>query len=753
MKRILLFLSLFLTAFTGPAQDKAILDFELRNAATSLPQGWYIGVGGGTTGKSPAKWAMDSLVKKSGRYSLSAESESKDDFISAVHSIRKTYDANEITLKGYLKTEGVTGKAGLWMRVDGKDGTVLQFNNMMDQPVSGTTDWKEYSITLPYDRSAAWTINVGTLLIGSGKIWVDDFKILLNDGDISAAAEHTRPSMPADNDTAFNAGSGLSNIILTKEKEQALTKLGHLWGFLKYYHAGVQEGQHNMDAALFRVLPQLLQARTSDAADTVLERWVDGFGKPAACTSCKKGLEKMKDVTQKPDYGPLFNNNYFPASLTEKLKYIRDNRTAKSGDHYYIDLAPQVLNPQFLNEEAYQKHLYPDAGLRLLALYRYWNMIQYFFPYRHLIGEDWNAVLPAFIPEFVNTRDTMAYQLATLKLIARIHDTHGQLRGGDKLPDAKGILITPFHARFIEDKLVVTGYYKDTLGVQNVVSRGDVIQAIDGVSVADLVKRCLPLTPGSNYPTQLREMASYGGFLLRSHSPQATLRVLRAGEEKEVTIPRIPVSWNMWGKEEGRNISDVGYKKLEGNIGYLYPVKLSDASLDSVKALLKDTKALVIDLRCYPSTFMPFTYGAWLKPKASAFVKFTNGSLDWPGAFSTKYTLKNGGGKGDKYKGKVIILVNETTQSQAEYTAMALQTVPGAVTIGSTTAGADGNVSEIILPGGLSTWISGINVLYPDGTETQRAGVKINKVVKPTIAGIRAGKDEVLEEALRMANN
>ena len=48
-----------------------------------------------------------------------------------------------------------------------------------------------------------------------------------------------------------------------------------------------------------------------------------------------------------------------------------------------------------------------------------------------------------------------------------------------------------------------------------------------------------------------------------------------------------------------------------------------------------------------------------------------------------------------QYSGSIIILVDEITQSQAVYTAMAFRQVPGAVVIGSTTAGADGNVSSI----------------------------------------------------------
>jgi C-terminal processing protease CtpA/Prc len=92
--------------------------------------------------------------------------------------------------------------------------------------------------------------------------------------------------------------------------------------------------------------------------------------------------------------------------------------------------------------------------------------------------------------------------------------------------------------------------------------------------------------------------------------------------------------------------------------------------------------------------------------------------------------------------------VDETSQSQAEYTAMALRVAPDALVIGSTTAGADGNVSSLALPGGLGTMISGIGVFYPDGTPTQRVGIVPDREVRPTIAGLRAGRDEVLEAAL-----
>ena len=81
---------------------------------------------------------------------------------------------------------------------------------------------------------------------------------------------------------------------------------------------------------------------------------------------------------------------------------------------------------------------------------------------------------------------------------------------------------------------------------------------------------------------------------------------------------------------------------------------------------------------------------------------------------------------------------------------MALRVAPNATVIGSTTAGADGNVSRIFLPGGIFTMISGIGVYYPDGTETQRIGIVTDIEIRPTINGVKLHKDEVLEKAIEL---
>lgn len=195
---------------------------------------------------------------------------------------------------------------------------------------------------------------------------------------------------------------------------------------------------------------------------------------------------------------------------------------------------------------------------------------------------------------------------------------------------------------------------------------------------------------------------------------------------------------------------DSCYQLVAPDIGYLFLGNIKAQKLPQIMQLFQNTKGLIIDLRCYPSEFVVFSLGRYLTTP-TPFVKFTGGSVQTPGRFTWSSPLKVGERNvKDAYKGKVIILVNESTQSQAEYTTMAFRQAPGALVIGSTTAAADGNVSPFELPGGLRTMISGIGVNYPDGRETQRTGVGVDVDVKPTRQGIQEGRDEVLEKAVEL---
>ena len=83
---------------------------------------------------------------------------------------------------------------------------------------------------------------------------------------------------------------------------------------------------------------------------------------------------------------------------------------------------------------------------------------------------------------------------------------------------------------------------------------------------------------------------------------------------------------------------------------------------------------------------------------------------------------------------------------------MVLQAAYKKVTIiGSQTAGADGDITGIKLPGGIQTAFSGHGIHYPDGRPTQGIGIVPDMKISPTIKGIKEGRDEVLERAIEFA--
>jgi hypothetical protein len=192
------------------------------------------------------------------------------------------------------------------------------------------------------------------------------------------------------------------------------------------------------------------------------------------------------------------------------------------------------------------------------------------------------------------------------------------------------------------------------------------------------------------------------------------------------------------------------FQRLSDDVAYL---KLSAVKVAEVADYVRGAagaKVFVIDIRNYPSDFVVFALGGHLVPVRTPFVRFTRGDLANPGAFVMGEPLELVPAT-PRITSKIVILVDETTQSSAEYHAMAFRSAPGALVVGSTTAGADGNVSRIPLPGPSASMISGIGVFYPDGRPTQRIGIVPDLVVRPTIAGIRAGRDEVLEAAVKRA--
>lgn len=549
-------------------------------------------------------------------------------------------------------------------------------------------------------------------------------------------------SFKADRDHAFDTGSGIEPFQLTEQKLKDLELLGKVWGFLKYYHPAVASGQYNWDYELFRILPRIIRADHPAQRDSILTDWVVQLGKTETEV---KPTRFRREVKRMPDLDWIHDPE-LSKELSLQLHRIKNARRSKQ--HYYIGIANFIGNPVFRHERSYEEMAYPDAGFRLLALYRYWNIIQYYFPYKYLMDEDWHTVLRTFIPRFLLAADELEYKLAVLELIGKVQDTHANIWSADKtIWQYKGLRYPPFELAMIENKAVVRRYYNATIGPGSGLQIGDVILSVNGKPVEELIREKSTYNPASNRPTQLREVCL---DLLRTNDTVLAVQYIHSTDTltcrlKTYTPPELKVNRNFYGP-------DTCFTMIDPDIGYIFPGKIRNAYLPKIFDALSNTKGLIIDFRCYPSDFIVFSLSAYLLPESKEFVKFTTGSVTMPGLFQFTKPFSAGRKRRNHYKGKVVILVNEKTQSSAEYHTMAFRTAPNATVLGSTTAGADGNVSVFYLPGGIKTMISGIGVYYPDGRETQRAGIVPDIELSPTIEGIRQGRDELLEKAVEIIN-
>jgi C-terminal processing protease CtpA/Prc len=464
------------------------------------------------------------------------------------------------------------------------------------------------------------------------------------------------------------------------------------------------------------------------------------LGPVEPCNPCAELGES--DFQLRPDRGWIDDEARLGKQLSQELRSIRDNRLPYR--QFYLTMAPNVGNPVFKHKLGYEGLKLPDAGYQLLALYRFWNIIEYWFPYRDVMGEDWDKVLSEFIPRVALANDAEPYQRELMALIARVHDGHANLWSSLDVRPPVGKCQLPVRVRFIEDHPVVTGFVTpDTAGRSNL-RLGDIITQLDGVPVAKLIASWTPYYAASNQDARLRDIAA---FMTRGACGEASVGVRRDNQDIQLNAARVAVT----GANAGPGTHDLPgetFRRLSDQVAYL---KLSSVKIADTAHYIESaagTKGLIIDIRNYPSEFVVFAMGSLLVDRQTPFARFTHGDLSNPGAFhwTQPESLTP---QQPHYAGKIMILVDEISQSQAEYTTMAFRGAPGAKVVGSTTSGNDGNVSPIPLPGGLRAMISGIGVFYPDKLPTQRIGIIPNVEVRPTIAGIRAGRDEVLEEALR----
>ncbi|HRQ63330.1 MAG TPA: hypothetical protein PKZ76_00450, partial [Xanthomonadaceae bacterium] len=438
-----------------------------------------------------------------------------------------------IELRGVFRMDSITNHAGLLLRQNGEAG-MLRFDTMQVGEFHGTADWQTISLRQRLHPDTR-TLQFGVHLSGTGRLWVDEVEILVDGRRFSESPR--RIELPGfasptilDTDLAFAEGSGVTSDALTSQLVEHVAALGEVWGFLKYHHPRVTRGELHWDFELFRVLPRVLGAIDADARNAVLVAWIDGIGMPEPCRPCAQPTEH---VHLEAPLAWLGDTERLGDALSDRLRRIHENRRADPRQ-FYVAIAPGPGNPDFARELSYDAMREPDAGYRILAVLRLWNIVRYWFPYRDLIDDDWNAVLREFLPRIVEAADRSAYDLVMMAMMARIQDGHATLLPLTPRPP-RGTCNWPVALRFLEGRPVVVGIESMEGEAPSPLRIGDIIEAIDGQPVDRLEAAWSPYYSASHHVARRFSLAR---FMTKGACGDSIASIVRNGASVAVAVER-----------------------------------------------------------------------------------------------------------------------------------------------------------------------------------------------------------------------
>lgn len=507
----------------------------------------------------------------------------------------------------------------------------------------------------------------------------------------------------------------------------AIVQASRIWGFAKYHHPAFASRSINADAEYFCLLNEVLQAPDSMKNDICL-KWISGLGPYAI-----RDKEDDENIETFNDFNWISDSLYLGKALSDSLMRLRN---ADPENNRYVKQTP--VNVSYI-ETQYSDIPKDDVAYRLLGVAKFWNAVDSYSPNRNLTDRPWDDVLAEYIALAFDR--SISFSALYSRMVSELCDTHVN---SWYVPIFGGRFV-PLMCQFAEDRLFVT----DTCSlVPNNFEIGDEIILIDSVSPIKRLDELAPYIPHSNQSSLLRD-GSYATLLTAKN--EACVEYVRGGKTYTTMISSVDGSKFVNRRFSSQNTSTKpGFKEVAGGIGYINISNLTCKDEQDLENFLASCDKLIIDLRAYPAEYdvlhklLPTFFFSQAREAAEVLLP----QAHRPGGFiRTTVSTRKTSDPDKLYKGKVVLLVNAHSQSMSEYFTMFLQTIPGSVTVGSQTAGADGDVTRIQLPYA-SFNITGAGICYPDGTNAQRNGVKIDKVVEPSAEGMIRGVDEQLQAAI-----
>jgi len=392
---------------------------------------------------------------------------------------------------------------------------------------------------------------------------------------------------------------------------------------------------------------------------------------------------------------------------------------------------------------------------KIAGLSVFWSEVKNnFMDPSRLVELEWDRLYLSYLPRVRQSQSTFEYYRLLQEMCARLQDGHSRIWMPREL-HSQQVGAGGLETGLIEDKVLILAVDSETLRDQGI-RPGQEITRVDGIPVRKYAEERVAPYQSASTPQDLAAQVYSQNLTAGPKDNPVELELRTTGGD---TVSRsIARNWNQSG-----NRPLVESRMLEGNIAYVAINSLNDPNVVSEfgKAFadtVQRANALILDIRNNGGgnsgngyevlnylTDQPYLTSSWKTRSYSPTFRSWGKGLQWR-SYPAGEIKPN---RPKYFTGPVALLIGPRTYSAAEDFCIAFRNAKRGLMIGELTGGSTGNPLFVRLPGGGGATICTKLDSYPDGSLFVGVGIRPDKTVAASIEDVRAGRDRVLETAIK----
>jgi hypothetical protein len=470
--------------------------------------------------------------------------------------------------------------------------------------------------------------------------------------------------------------------------------------------------------------------------------WAHGYDVPNGSTRIEFA-EASQPAALWPDSIPadLRPSSTHPTDLSELVRGLAVRLPAPEGTA--TRAGPEPAHPFGKRQRVANGKAEARAALLIAH-----GMLRLFYPYFEVVGDGIDARLAEALATLEQTGPLD--RLAFIRLLRRFGEV---LKDGHQFVSNYGsnpfIGYLPVMVEAIDGLPVVRRSKVDE------VKAGDTILSVDGRSsrdwYAEELARTSAATDGYRFDIASRWFIRLTGpVTLELRDPDGATRTATVNPQPaaSLTPETYLVSLRPSGPLDDLGAPELYYLNADGEV---------TVGIEAFRAALADagarqSRGLVVDMRGYPSNYDHYELAMRLQREPIRSARFGLGVYTGPDKLDhvvEQYDLEPL--SDPAFDGPIVLLTGPHAVSAAEnFMIMLVQPRRVRAVVGQQSAGTNGNITAIQLPGGFAFSYTGMNLTLPDGSRFHGLGIQPDVPVALTAKDLRDGIDRDLLTAIEV---